>query len=214
MANIGRIAAVAVAVAAELILASCSSGGGSKAAGSTTTTSLSSVSAPTTVAVTPTSWLLGAADLAGYSALTQSAPTPLPCGFHFGDTSTATTQAVAAYATAGSQQTVEETVAVYPSVAAATAVAASFRTAAASCSQFDDTTGPTTTYQVRTLTAPAVPADDVVAVSLASPAHFFDVVLLRSGARLAWLDLGQIGNPVDTGVFTSITSAAARRLAT
>jgi hypothetical protein len=212
MANIDRIGAVAL-MAAGLILASCSSAGGSKtAAGSSTTGSSPPPSSPTTVAVSPFSLLLGAVDLAGYSAEPQPGPTPIPCGSHFGDTSTSVSQGAAAFATAGSQQTVRETVAIYPSAAAAGAVATSFRTAGPSCAQFDDTNGPTTTYQVRTLTAPAV-ADDVVAVALASPAHFYDLVLVRSGARLAWLALGQIGNPVDPAVLTSVTSAAAQHLA-
>ncbi len=62
MANIDRIGAVAVA--AGLILAVCSSGG-SKAAGTSTSTSLPRRH---TVAVSPSSLLLGAAELAGYSA--------------------------------------------------------------------------------------------------------------------------------------------------
>jgi hypothetical protein len=214
MANIDRIGAVAL-LAAGLILASCSSAGGSKtAAGSSTTGSPPPPSTATTVAVSPSSLLLGAGDLAGYTAAPQPGSTPIPCGSHFGDTSTSLAQGAAAFATAGSQQTVKETVAIYPSAAAAGAVATSFRTAGPSCAQFDDTNGPTTTYQVRTLTAPAVNGDDVVAVALASPAHFYDLVLLRSGARLAWLAVGQIGNPVDPAVFTSVTAAAAQRLVT
>jgi hypothetical protein len=212
MAGIERFGAVAVL--AGLIVAACSSGGAPKASGSSSTLAPTSRSTATTVAVSPASFLLGPADLAGYSATAAPAPTPLPCGFHFGDTSTASTRAAADFATAGSQQTAEETVAVYPSVAAATAMAASFRTAQASCSQFDDTDGPTRTYQVRALAAPTVPADDMVAVSLASPAHFYDLILLRSGAHLAWLALSQVGNPVDPAVLASVTTAAARRLAT
>jgi len=211
MANIDRIGAMAVA--AGLILASCSSGG-TKAAGSSTTAAPTSSSTATTVAVSPSSLLVGAADLAGYAATAPPSPTPIPCGFHFGGTSTAAAQAAAAFATAGSQQTVKETVAIYPSAGAATALAVSFRAAGGSCAQFDDTSGPTTTYQVRTLTAPAAGADDVVAISLASPAHFYDLVLLRSGARLAWLALGQIGNPVDPAMLTAVTTAAAQHLAT
>ena len=212
MANLGRIGASAVA--AGLILASCSSGGGSKATGSSTTAaSISSSSVATTIPVTPSALLLGGNDLAGYSTASQPGPTPIPCGSHFGDPSTSSAEAAVAFATAGTQQTVKETVALYPSTAAASMIAASFRTAGVSCAQFDDTNGPTTTYQVRTLTAPAVTADDVVAVSLASPAHFYDLVLLRSGARVAWLALSQIGNPVDPAVLNSVASAAAAHLA-
>src|SRR5579859_7565224 len=158
MASVDRIGVLVVA--AGVILGSCSSGAGTKAAAGTSSTAPPASAATTTTApVSPAFFLLGVADLAGYSPTAQPGPTPLPCGYHFGDTSTATSEA-AAFATAGSQQTVKETVAVYPSPAAATSVATSFRTTGASCSQFDDTTGPTTTYQVRALTAPAVPADD------------------------------------------------------
>ena len=72
--------------------------------------------------------------------------------------------------------------------------------------------GPTTTYQVRPLTLPALTADDSFGVALASPAHFYDLVLLRSGARLAWLSLGQTGNPVDADALATVSTAAAHRL--
>lgn len=209
MAKLERIGATA-AVAA-LILASCSSGGGSKVAGTSTSATTTSATTPGTVAA-PT-LVLGGADLSGYSATSQPAATPVPCGSKFGDTSDSTTKMAVAFATSGNQQTVDETVAVYPSADAATAVAAAFRTAASSCAQFDDMQGPTTTYQVRALTLPAVPADDTVAVALASPAHFHDLVLLRSGARLAWLSLGQVGNPVDPDVLATVSTAASHRLA-
>ncbi len=154
-----------------------------------------------------------AADLAGYSATSQPVRTPVPCGSHFGDTSSSTTQAAVAFATSGSQQTVNETVALYPSAAAAAAVADAFRTAGAVMLGTSTTPqGPTTTYQVRSVTPPAVTADDAVAVSLASPAHFYDLVLLRSGARIAWLTLGQVGNPVDPDVLQSVATAASERL--
>jgi hypothetical protein len=210
MAKLERIGATA-AVAA-LILASCSSGGGSKVAGTSTSATNSSVATTPGTVAAPT-LVLGGADLSGYSATSQPAATPVPCGSKFGDTAGSTTQKAVAFATSGSQQTVDETVAVYPSADAATAVTAAFRTAASSCAQFDDMQGPTTTYQVRSLTLPAIPADDTVAVALASPAHFHDLVLLRSGARLAWLSLGQIGNPVDADVLARVAMAASHRLA-
>ncbi|HEY2302041.1 MAG TPA: hypothetical protein VGH66_09120 [Acidimicrobiales bacterium] len=209
MAKLDRVGALAAAAA--LILAACGSAGGQKAAGSS-----SSIVPSTTgmgpIPVTPSSLLLGGADLAGYSATSQPVLTPVPCGSRFGDASSSTTQAAVAFATSGSQQTVNETVALYPSAAAAAAVADAFRTAGPSCSDFDDTHGPTTTYQVRSVTPPAVTADDAVAVSLASPAHFYDLVLLRSGARIAWLALGQVGNPVDPDVLQSVATAASERL--
>jgi hypothetical protein len=156
--------------------------------------------------------LLGGADLAGYSATSDPGHTPVPCGSRFGDTAGSMTQSAVAFATSGSQQSVYETVAIYPSSAAAAAIAAVFRTTGPSCAQFDDTRGPTTTYQVRSLTLPTLTADDAMAVALASPAHFYDLVLLRSGARLAWLALGQVGNPVDQDVLSSVASAASLRL--
>jgi hypothetical protein len=210
MANIERIGAVAAAAA--LILASCSSGTGQKASG-TSTSSTPATSAVTSTPVTPSSLLLGASDLSGYSATSDPPATPVPCGSHFGDSSTSTTQAAVGFATPGSQQTVNETVVIFPSASTAATIATAFRTAGPSCAQFDDTTGPTRTYQVRSLPAPAVTADDVVAVALASPAHFYDLVLLRSGPRLAWISLGQVGNPVDSDVLASVATAAAHRLA-
>ncbi len=201
------------ATVAALMLASCSSGGGQTSASERP----SSSAAPTTPATTPApptaaGLAIGAGDLSGYSAATQPAATPVPCGSKFGDTSASTTKTEVAFATPGNQQTVDETVAIYPSPEAATAVATAFRTAAPSCTQFDDMQGPTTTYQVRPLTLPARTADESFGVALASPAHFYDLVLLRSGARLAWLSLGQTGNPVDADALAAVSTAAAHRL--
>jgi hypothetical protein len=209
MASIERIGALAAS--AVLILASCSSGTGQKASG-TSTSSMPTTSGMTPIPVTPSSLLLGGGDLSGYTTTSEPPATPVPCGSRFGDSSASTTQAAVAFATLGSQQTANETVAIFPSASTAATVAAAFRTAGPSCAQFDDTSGPTRTYQVRSLPAPAVTADDVVAVALASPAHFYDLVLLRSGARLAWVSLGQVGNPVDPDALASVAGAAARRL--
>jgi hypothetical protein len=116
----------------------------------------------------------------------------------FGITSGAEGHATVSFLAADNQGQVNETVATYPGSLAAGLVG-TVRTAMASCAE------------VQALSTPRL-VDDTVAVTVVDPAGFSDLVLLRSGSRVAWLVVSQRGSPIANGTLASVATRAASRL--